>query len=123
MTTASPFDAAGFLALAGELVESPTAGEAAHRTAVSRAYYAVHLKAREALRRDGRLIPTRTGRDHRLVIETLRNGGGAAGDQLDRLRLQRARADYDLSAPTSDGDARAAVGLAGALLNSLEKET
>jgi len=92
-----PFDPEQFLALAHDLARTDGAGEAAFRSAISRAYYAVFLKARASLEHSGQLQPTYTGRDHALIIAALRADGGAQGDQLDKLRQDRARADYRLN--------------------------
>lgn len=87
--------------------------EAAWRAAASRAYYAAHHKAREAIeRRDGVGID----RDgvHAEVIRRLqeREGTEAAGVGLERLRGKRAHADYNSSRPFLVSDAEIAVQLA-----------
>lgn len=112
MTSSNAFDPLGFLdvarALAGK--QAPTQSEL--RTALSRAYYAVFLRARERLIARGRMHTSGTGEDHYLVISTLRSTGVPHGDQLDRLRVKRASADYDLNAQISQNEATQAVALA-----------
>jgi uncharacterized protein (UPF0332 family) len=44
-----PFDPDGFFGFAGTIVRDPNANDAALRSAISRAYYAVFLTARDAL--------------------------------------------------------------------------
>ena len=57
--------------------------EAEARTAISRAYYAVHLYARDRLIASGHMTSTNTGADHQLVVTTLRRLGGMEGDGVD----------------------------------------
>lgn len=95
-----PFDPEDFLDLAVSLASEP--GEAERRSAISRAYYAVHLHARETLVTTGEINPTKTGTDHAVVISKLRARGGALGDQVDWLRVRRNRADYRLGSPVAN---------------------
>lgn len=96
-----PFDPRDFLTLAQNVAGSPTAGEAELRTAVSRAYYAVHLHARETLSAANQVQSTKSGADHEIVISKLRSRGGSLGDQVDWLRVRRNRADYRLGSPVA----------------------
>lgn len=48
-STNNPFDPDGFFNFAGTIVRDPNANDAALRSAISRAYYAVFLTARDAL--------------------------------------------------------------------------
>jgi len=82
-----PFAPALFLALARTLANQPT-DEARLRTAVSRAYYAVFLTARDRLR-----VP---GTGHAAVLQATRASHRAAGYQLDALYQLRVLADYNL---------------------------
>ena len=109
------FDPSGFLQLAASLSRKDGATEAELRTAVSRAYYAVFLHARERLAAAGRINPTGRGTDHELVIGALRSLGGSQGDQVDKLRRSRNRADYNLRRTVSSGQARQATALAAAI--------
>ena len=95
------FDPQDFLSLAQNLTNTSTANEAELRTAVSRAYYAVHLRARETLVAAGQMKSTNSGADHGIVISKLRNRGGSLGDQVDWLRVRRIRADYRLGSPVA----------------------
>ena len=96
-----PFDPRDFLSLAENLASASTANEADLRTAISRAYYAVHLRARETLFAAGQLQGTKSQADHRTVISKLRSRGGSLGDQVDWLRVRRNRADYRLGSPVA----------------------
>ena len=89
------------------------------RSAISRAYYAVFLRARENLALAGAITPTRGRADHRLVVETLRSGGRPEGDELDKLRARRGRADYEIGVSISKGEANQAIALARHLWNRL----
>ena len=114
-----PFDPGDFLTLARSLASKPGATEAELRTAVSRAYYAVFLKARENLVRLGRMSPTQSGGDHGPVIATLRGHGGPHGDQLDKLRRNRGQADYQLEPPIDAPFAKSVLSLAGYLFSRI----
>ena len=96
-----PFDPQDFLYLAQKFTSASTANEAELRTAISRAYYAVHLRAREMLIAAGQMQSTNSGADHKIVISELRNRGGSLGDQVDWLRVRRNRADYRLGSPVA----------------------
>lgn len=104
-----PLNPLDFLHLARRLVGG---NEAERRSAVSRSYYAVFLRARENLSRTGAITPTGGGRDHRIVIRTLRSLDLATGNMVDRLRTLRGRADYNLTATIGTQQARNAVLLA-----------
>ena len=96
-----PFDPRDFLSLAENLASASTANEADLRTAISRAYYAVHLRARETLVAADQMQSTKSGADHEIVISKLRRRGGSLGDQVDWLRVRRIRADYRLGSPVA----------------------
>jgi len=70
--------------------------EAAHRSAVSRAYYAAFCHARNYARDSEGFLPSRGPKDHELVRDHYQRKGrpGLALD-LDRLRAWRNRCDYD----------------------------
>lgn len=86
-----------FLSLAGKLVASPSASEAACRTAVSRAYYACFHSAKDYLIELG----FRMGRNHGLPQRMLMSAGVEAslraGQLLGNLQSERIWADYDLA--------------------------
>lgn len=106
------FDPFTFLTLAEALLTTNDPTEAQLRTAISRAYYALHLRARERLIDRGRMESTGTGLDHQIVIETLRAAGGAEGDQLDAVRSERSIADYDLETEVVPATARRVITIA-----------
>ena len=119
MSPSPLFDPKDFLRLARGLAQQNGAREAELRTAVSRAYYGVFLQAREMLASSGEITPTGTGRDHELVIEALRNRGGPHGDELDKLRRNRNRVDYNLMARVTRREARQALMTAEFVCNRL----
>jgi uncharacterized protein (UPF0332 family) len=91
------FDWGDFLAQAQRL--SSDAEEAGHRSAVSRAYYAVFGLARGRLQdSEGLPIPA-TGRAHRIVWEKFNASSDVIRQRIgitgNRLRHARNRADYD----------------------------
>lgn len=94
------FDWSDYLKLANELAPRPVsaaADEAKLRCAISRAYYANYCKIRNHLRdEDGMLIPTHDA--HRYVVDTLLNSSERKrkdlGKDLNRLRVDRIKADY-----------------------------
>lgn len=71
-------------------------GEAANRSAVSRAYYAAFCHARNYARDKESFLPTGTSRDHTAVREHFRSRGRVdIADNLDDLRQWRNSCDYD----------------------------
>jgi uncharacterized protein (UPF0332 family) len=102
-----------FLTLAERWVNG--AGEAEWRSAVSRAYYAAFHEARELLRDLGFRVP-RGDQAHAYLWMRLSNCGDPqvqlAGSELNRLRRDRNRADYDIEQDLLQADARADVRLA-----------
>ncbi len=93
-------DERDFLALAQALLAQP--GEAAWRTAVSRAYFGAFHVGRRFMEGLGFTVPP-TEQAHGHVWIRLANGGNAqvaqAGNDLHQLRRQRNRADYELGRP------------------------
>jgi uncharacterized protein (UPF0332 family) len=84
--------------LAGDVASSPNE-EAKLRSSVSRAYYAAFCKARNHLRDiDDHQIPKR-GNVHKYVRDQFKdspdNVRKKIGNDLDRLRIHRNKADYD----------------------------
>lgn len=82
-----PFRPELFLDLARELAQQP-ATEARLRTAVSRAYYAAFLTARDRLRIQGE--------GHQPVLHAARTVHRPTGEKLSALFRFRILADYDL---------------------------
>lgn len=85
--------------LAGEQIPTPSSEEARLRSAISRAYYAGYCKARNYLRdveKDSRIPKGRHQQDY--IIEQFKKGSKErrkVGANLDRLRDERRRADYE----------------------------
>jgi hypothetical protein len=73
--------------------------EARYRVAISRAYYAAYCAARNHARDTEGYVPVPTGRDHGLVAEHYLARTSRVhrqiGQTLQRLLLERHRADYD----------------------------
>jgi uncharacterized protein (UPF0332 family) len=94
------FDWSDYLKLANELAPSPISAatqEAKLRCAISRAYYANYCKARNHLRdKEGQVIPAHDA--HRYVINALLTSSKRKrkdlGKDLNRLRVDRIKADY-----------------------------
>lgn len=118
------FDGSDFLALAENLLSQRAGDEAAERSAISRAYYAAFLKAREYLDRQGPAVP-RNGAAHTVVWNRLLTGQGSVsksvGQDGKRLKAWRRSADYDLPHPAADvsAEAQTAVTTARHLLANL----
>jgi uncharacterized protein (UPF0332 family) len=94
------FDWSDYLELAKELAPRPinaATQESKLRCAISRAYYANYCKARNHLRdKGGQVIPAHDA--HRYVIDALLNSTERKrkdlGKDLNRLRVDRIKADY-----------------------------
>jgi uncharacterized protein (UPF0332 family) len=90
-------NAEDFLTLAETWIKGPT--EAEWRSSVSRAYYAAFHKARQLLRDLGFLVP-RGDQAHAYLWLRFSNCGDSqvqlAGSDLNRLRRERNRSDYDI---------------------------
>ena len=99
-------DGEEFLKLAELWIQGAT--EAEWRCAVSRAYYGAFHVARRFMRRLGFVTP-RADQAHAYLWLRLSNCGEiqvqSAGSELNRLRRERNRADYDLERafPNTDG--------------------
>jgi len=93
------FDWVEYLELAGELAERRES-EAALRSAVSRAYYAVFCKARQTLRDQGFIVPRRGA--HQFVWEKYQNHRERSHRRIglhgERLKNYREDADYEETA-------------------------
>lgn len=121
------FDWFDFLALADALSRNPTSPgpeEASLRSAISRAYYAAYCSVRNFADARGEILLRGKASDHWLVINHFRRSPDASrqkiGNQLDRLRRRRNKADYDdvlVARPVLL--ARASVAVARNVLNAL----
>lgn len=102
------------------------ATEAEWRSAVSRGYYAAFHVAGDLLRSLGFTVP-RADAAHGYLWLRLRNSGhpdvSAAGQDLNDLRRQRNRADYDRSPPVTRANATKLVQLAGEVIRALDAAT
>lgn len=110
-----------FLVLAEKWVQAPT--EAEWRSAVSRAYYGVFHQARNLIRDLGFVVP-RGDQAHAYLWLRLSNSLHAqlqlAGSELNSLRRERNRADYDLDRTLGHDDARLQVQAARQISRILE---
>ncbi len=96
------FDWSEYFFLAQELAGHPTdrAGQEARlRAAISRAYYATFCSARNLLRDKDSIAIPRNKNPHEFVISRFRKNQHPLrrkiGDDLDRLRRRRNKADYE----------------------------
>ena len=115
-----------FLVLASSLREkphSPGPQEASLRTAISRAYYAAFCSARNFARDYEGLALTNTGQDHFRVISHFQSANDSKyqkiGAALDRLRMNRGKADYGDAVDALPSVALVSVHMAERLLNDL----
>jgi len=122
------FDWTEYLNLAQELVGQPTSlasREARLRTAISRAYYAAFCESRNHLRdKEGRQIPPE-GTVHRYVRDEFKSSADKLrkqiGHDLDRLRSDRNKADYDDTVTGLDAISKVDLALAGRVISLLAK--
>lgn len=98
-----------FLSLAGKLSASPSASEAACRTAISRAYYACFHNAKDFLVELG----FRLTRDHavpqRMLMSSDVEASMRVGRRLATLQSERIHADYELDASRTIDTATARI--------------
>jgi uncharacterized protein (UPF0332 family) len=111
----------GFLVLAEVLIQGQ--GEAEWRSAVSRAYYGAFHEARQLMRDLGFQVP-RGDQAHAYLWRRLSNCGDAqtqvAGSELNRLRTERNRADYEISRNLAQADASPLVQTARRIIHILD---
>lgn len=114
------FDWREYLELAKELVSRTSSGyssEAAHRSAVSRAYYSAFCWARNYAEGILGFKRTKTAQDHELLRTYLKGQGKAQlASVLDKLRQWRNRSDYDDVVPHLDRYVQHAIPLAGRVI-------
>lgn len=96
------FDWSEYLNLAKELAKQSSSSateEAKLRSAISRAYYAAFCKARNYLRDVKKIQMTCTAQDHYLVAKLFKASSdrnwNKVGVNLERLRIDRNKVDYD----------------------------
>jgi uncharacterized protein (UPF0332 family) len=111
-----------FLKLAETLAEGST--EAEWRTAISRAYYAAFHVACEQLVSLGFRVPHRSEQSHAYAWRRWSNAGRAeaerAGSDLNGLRSDRNKADYDRKCKINGHDAKDAVALARVVIAAFD---
>ena len=118
-----------FLQLAQALERDPInpgPEEASLRCAISRAYYAAFIMARNFGRNNGEFVPTGTGSDHSLVKKHFMSSSNRTrkkiGTDLDRLLYSRTLADYeDILQSNAASMARSSVTRASNVINRLNK--
>jgi uncharacterized protein (UPF0332 family) len=120
------FDWLEYLNVAKELASvttTPASQEAKLRAAISRAYYAAFIKARNHLRdKEGYSIP-RTGNSHRFVSQQFVSSSDAVrqsiADKLSRLKAYRKQADYVDKFPGISGVTMIALTLSEEIITTL----
>jgi len=114
-------DGSDFLVLAETWIAGTN--EAEWRSAVSRAYYGAFHAARGLMRDLGFVVP-RADRAHAYLWLRLSNGGEAevvrAGADLNSLRSDRNRADYDVDRTINHADALVQVQTARRIMQVLD---
>ena len=127
-----PFDPKNFLELSERLYTDQNyyhIREAALRTTISRAYYAIFLTMRELVRKElsnTQLIDlfedvSKSGLIHSCIKKTMDGVDTYLGYVYGRLFMMRKRADYELNITIGDKDAEEAIGIARELMDSLTK--
>ncbi|WP_449419169.1 hypothetical protein [Phormidium nigroviride] len=108
--------------LAGKAPISATQ-ESRLRSAISRAYYAAFIQARNRLR-DGDSLSIPLDRTHQYVIRQFKNSPEtlrqSIGKNLSRLRVNRNRADYDDIVPQLPELTRMSLKLAAKVISNLQ---
>ena len=91
------------------------------RSAISRAYYAAHLSARELYLTGRKISPNANGIvTHRMMIRALKGSElPGLGHQLDQLLDQRITADYNLRTALAESDVLAAIAVADRIITEL----
>lgn len=123
------FNWAEYLDLAQQLTDTSSivsvGTEAKSRAAISRAYYAAFCKSRNHVRDiDGKLVPT-SADAHRFVKSQFKSSKDAVrqriGKNLDRLRIERNKADYDDVVLSMPATTKFALALAQDVVSNLGK--
>lgn len=114
------FDGREFLQLAAELL-TMEGNEAAARTTVGRAYYAVYHVGRERVVAGGGSL-ARGPAGHQQLARILGRGRADLAQNLERLRTLRNSADYDVVMSADPAAAAVvAVGLASEIIQAIEE--
>jgi len=120
------FDWSEYLNLAQELAgqaTGPSSQEAKWRSAISRAYYAAFCEARNHLRDKERHSIPRGVEIHRYVRNQFKKSPDRVrkevGENLNRLRIDRNKADYDDTVAGLSADTKKALKLAERIISKL----
>ena len=121
------FDWSEYLKLAQELggqAVSPASQEARLRSSVNRAYYAAFCQARNYLRNvEGHSIPM-SSEVHISVRNEFKSSSDRVrrkiGNNLDRLRIEQRKADYEDLVVGLPSTSRMALALAGQVISALD---
>lgn len=108
------FDPVEFYIFAGELYNQSTHNEAIYRTIIGRAYYAVHLCAKDYTN-----IINSSGSIHNAVIDHFENRNRRVFNQIKDLKDLRTKADYQLSETVQKREAGESLRLAKQILTAL----
>lgn len=123
------FNWAEYLDLAQQLTDTSAVvsvgTEAKSRAAISRAYYAAFCKSRNHIRDiDGKSVP-KSADAHRFVKIQFKSSKDTVrqsiGNNLDRLRIERNKADYDDVVPSMPSTTKFALALAQDVVSNLGK--
>ena len=123
---ASAFDWADYIEFAKDLIGNGTSSEAAKRSAISRSYYGAFLLARNLADDKGWVTVTFKSTDHKNIKDYFTNHStdltiNQIGQNLDRLRIDRNKVDYDNVCYGLDVSALKCVRRAEWVKNSLKK--
>lgn len=107
------FDPKDFLTFARSCERSNPPSEAAHRTAISRAYYAAFLSVRDYCDNQDIVVQGNVARSHDNVIRAMweipHHSKYDMADELKRLKKLREAADYDLKYSYAEQDSQKVV--------------
>ena len=107
------FDPVGFYLFASQLY-TQNADEASYRTVIGRAYYAVHLSAKDYAN-----IASSSGSIHNTVIQYFKTRNRQVYNQIRDLKKLRTKADYELNVTINKRDVGESLRLAKKILTTL----
>lgn len=108
------FNPLEFYNFASQLYNQSTDGEAAYRTIIGRAYYAVHLCAK-----DHADITSSSGSVHNTVIQYFETRNKQVYNQIRDLKKLRTKADYELNVTINKREVGESLRLAKKILTTL----
>jgi uncharacterized protein (UPF0332 family) len=121
------FDWGNYLVLANELLSQSNKmadKEACYRCAISRAYYCAFHKAKQYLIRKGITLNSQNkAGSHKEVIDKLFVKAPKAGSDLFRLKENRIKSDYHVSALIDEGLVIQSIACADAVLIELDNHS